>query len=55
MWKEVISVNSNDKQEVRKEVVIALGEACKSPRDATARDALTELLKIKEIVFKEVS
>lgn len=48
-------MNSSDTQEIREEVVKALGQACKSPSDAVARQALAELLKIKEIVFKPVS
>lgn len=48
-------MNSSDQQEIRKEVVKALGEACKSSREVTSREALAELLKIKELVFKAVS
>ena len=48
-------MNSSDTQRIREEIVKALGQACKSPSDVVARQALPELLKIKEIVFKAVS
>lgn len=39
-------------QEIRKEVVKALGEACKSSSASVCYDALKELKKIKEKVFQ---
>lgn len=44
-------IGSNE-QKIREEVVKALGQACKSPSDAVAHQALVELLKIKAIVFE---
>ncbi len=49
----VINMTSGETQEIRKEVVKALGEACKCGYSPVAQNSLKELLAIKAKVFGE--
>ncbi|MEK7497647.1 MAG: hypothetical protein AAB656_01880 [Patescibacteria group bacterium] len=46
-------MTSGETQEIRKEVVKALGEACKCGYSPVAQNSLKELLAIKAKVFGE--